>query len=121
MCSGVRVQNYADEDERDIEREEQGSEEMDDENVRQWMRFDELISRVKLRRNIAFGFEDEFGEEEYTEENEATTSDLGRSQKTKEVRKLTVPKNWRMSADGSAVPTEHRRGLIYSHSRARLV
>ena len=108
----VRVQNYADVDERDIEREEEGNEEMDDENVRQWMRFDELISRVKLRRNIAFGFEDESDEEECTEENEATTSGVWADpKKTKEVRKLTVPKNWRMSADGSAVPAEHRRGL----------
>ena len=99
------MQNYADVDERDIEREEEGNEEMDDENVRQWMRFDELISRVKLRRNIAFGFEDESDEEECTEENEATTSGrLGRSQKDERSsktdcsQKLANERGWKRGA-----------------------
>ena len=115
---------HADEDERYIdgtgrdeavnhgiveEAEEEAEEEADDETVRIWKRFDQLVAKVKMRRTIAFGFEEE-DDEESDIEDEPTTSRV-EDKKIERDRKLNVPKNWRMSADGIAVPAEHRRGL----------
>jgi hypothetical protein len=115
---------HADEDERYIdgtgrdeavnrgiveEAEEEAEEEADDETVRIWKRFDQLVAKVKLRRTIAFGFEED-DDYESDIEDEPTTSRV-EDKKIERDRKLNVPKNWRMSADGIAVPAEHRRGL----------
>lgn len=115
---------HADEDERYIdgtgrdeavnrgiveEAEEEAEEEADDETVRIWKRFDQLVAKVKMRRTIAFGFEED-DDDESDIEDEPTTSRV-EVKKIERDRKLNVPKNWRMSADGIAVPAEHRRGL----------
>ena len=115
---------HADEDERYIdgtgrdeavnrgiveEAEEEAEEEADDETVRIWKRFDQLVAKVKMRRTIAFGFEED-DDYESDIEDEPTTSRV-EVKKIERDRKLNVPKNWRMSADGIAVPAEHRRGL----------
>ena len=113
---------HADEDERYIdgtgrdeavnhgiveEAEEEAEEEADDETVRIWKRFDQLVAKVKMRRTIAFGFEED-DDDESDIEDEPTTSRV-EDKKIERDRKLNVPKNWRMSADGIAVPAEHRR------------
>ena len=115
---------HADEDERYIDgtgrdeavnhgivedAEEEAEEEADDETVRIWKRFDQLVAKVKMRRTIAFGFEED-DDDESDIEDEPTTSRV-EDKKIERDRKLNVPKNWRMSADGIAVPAEHRRGL----------
>ena len=115
---------HADEDERYIDgtgrdeavnhgivedAEEEAEEEADDETVRIWKRFDQLVAKVKMRRTIAFGFEED-DDDESDIEDEPTTSRV-EVKKIERDRKLNVPKNWRMSADGIAVPAEHRRGL----------
>ena len=91
------------------EAEEEAEEEADDETVRIWKRFDQLVAKVKMRRTIAFGFEED-DDYESDIEDEPTTSRV-EVKKIERDRKLNVPKNWRMSADGIAVPAEHRRGL----------
>ncbi|CAL6285857.1 unnamed protein product [Bathycoccus prasinos] len=115
---------HADEDERYIDgtgrdeavnhgivedAEKEAEEEADDETVRIWKRFDQLVAKVKMRRTIAFGFEED-DDDESDIEDEPTTSRV-EDKKIERDRKLNVPKNWRMSADGIAVPAEHRRGL----------
>ena len=111
---------HADEDERYIDGTgrdeavnhgivEDAEEEADDETVRIWKRFDQLVAKVKMRRTIAFGFEED-DDDESDIEDEPTTSRV-EDKKIERDRKLNVPKNWRMSADGIAVPAEHRRGL----------
>ena len=115
---------HADEDERYIDgtgrdeavnrgivedAEEEAEEEADDETVRIWKRFDQLVAKVKMRRTIAFGFEED-DDDESDIKDEPTTSRV-EDKKIERDRKLNVPKNWRMSADGIAVPAEHRRGL----------
>ena len=115
---------HADEDERYIDgtgrdeavnrgivedAEEEAEEEADDETVRIWKRFDQLVAKVKMRRTIAFEFEED-DDDESDIEDEPTTSRV-EDKKIERDRKLNVPKNWRMSADGIAVPAEHRRGL----------
>lgn len=105
---------HADEDERQTLDETENrigevKEEFEDKNVQQWRRFDELIAEVRMRRMISYCLNEEESDEEKYDEDDYEGKTKSRERKVE--RKLVVPKNWRMSADGNAVPAKHRRGL----------
>ena len=105
---------HADEDERQTLDETENTigevkEEFDDKNVQQWRRFDELIADVRMRRMISYCLNEIESDEMIYDEDDYEKRTKSRERKIE--RKLIVPKNWRMSADGNAVPAKHRRGL----------
>jgi hypothetical protein len=108
---------HADEDERQTLDETENTigevkEEFESKPNQQWRRFDELIAEVRMRRMISYCLnEEESDDERGDESDEDDYEERTKSRERKIERKLIVPKNWRMSADGNAVPAKHRRGL----------